>query len=135
DLSNAAGAAFDLTPVHEAAVALEAAATRFDAQPQPASSDAVAARNRLLVRVTHALNSRLYTAAGRFRQDPAAAMPILPLLARAGELAKLPKSSDAFGFLEAELIRGRNAVDATLRQATEDLASVPISSIVPCTSP
>ncbi len=119
DLAKAAGSAFDLSPTRQAAAALEAAAARFDAEAPPAAREAIAARNRLLVRVTHALNSTLYTAAGRFRQDPAAAMPILPLLARAGELAKLPTDSDAFGFLEAELIRGRNAVEATLREAIE----------------
>jgi hypothetical protein len=126
ELANAAGDAFDLTTTRRAAAALEEAATRFDAQAVATSATSaagVAARNRLLVRVTHALNSRLYTAAGHFRQDPAAGMPILPLLARAAELAKLDKNSDAFGFLEAELIRGRNAVEATLREVTETLNS------------
>jgi hypothetical protein len=81
--------------------------------------------------VTHALNSTLYTAAGPFRQDPAAALPVLPLLARAADLAKLQKNSDAFGVLEAELIRGRNAVDATLREAIEELKSPATSSTAP----
>ena len=56
-------------------------------------------------------------------------MPILPLLARARELPKLPKDSDTYGFLETELLRGRNAVDATLTETTRDidafLAAVP----------
>jgi len=119
DVAKAAGGAFDLSSTRAAAVGLQTAAGRFDAEAPPAAPEAIAARNRLLVRVTHALNSTLYTAAGRFRQDPAAAMPILPLLARTGELAKLPNNSDAFGFLEADLIRGRNAVEATLREAIE----------------
>jgi hypothetical protein len=126
ELSKAAGSAFDLSSTRQAAAALAAAAERFDAQPAPTSPDAIAGRNRLVVRITHALNSRLYTGAGRFRQDPAAAMPILPLLADVRQLARLPKNSDAFGFLEADLIRNRNAVEATLRAAT-----VSISSIVP----
>jgi N-acetylated-alpha-linked acidic dipeptidase len=121
DLSAAARGTFDLSATRAAAVALESAATRFDAQPAPASADAIAARNRLLVRATHALNSRLYTEAGRFRHDRAAEIPILPLLARASELPKLSKESNAFGFLEAELIRGRNAVEATLREVGEQL--------------
>jgi len=88
--------------------------------------------NELLVRVTHRLNSRLYTRAGRFDQDPAASVPILPLLARARELPTLAKDSDAYGFLETELLRGRNAVEATLREATREidvfLARVPSPS-------
>src|SRR5205814_5804385 len=117
----ATGSAFDLSTTRQAAAALETAAARFDAQAPPTSADAVAARNHVLVRATHALNSTLYTAAGRFRQDPAAAMPILPLLARAADLPKLSNNSDAFGFLEADLIRGRNAVEATLREAGEEV--------------
>lgn len=54
-------------------------------------------------------------------QDPAGNVPILPLLARARELPQLPKDSDTYGFLETELLRGRNAVDATLREATSDI--------------
>ena len=121
ELSKAGGTVFDLSTTRRAAEALAAAAAQFDAQTPPASPAAVAERNRLLVRVTHTLNSRLYTGAGRFRQDPAAAMPILPLLAPVADLAKLEKKSDAFGFLEADLIRGRNAVEATLRQAADEL--------------
>jgi N-acetylated-alpha-linked acidic dipeptidase len=123
DLSKACGSVFDLSTTRKAAVTLAASAARFDAQAPPASAAAVAERNRLIVRVTHALNSRLYTGAGRFRQDPAAAMPILPLLAQAADLAKLPKNSNEFGFLEAELIRGRNAVEATLRDISDKLKS------------
>jgi hypothetical protein len=63
----------------------------------------------------------LYTKAGRFDQDPAADLPILPLLARAKDLATLPLDGDEFGFLETELIRGRNQVDAVLRETAADL--------------
>jgi hypothetical protein len=64
----------------------------------------------------------LYTKAGRFDQDPAAAMPVLPLLARVRDLAKLSKDTDDYGFLETELLRGRNAVDAALQRALDELA-------------
>jgi hypothetical protein len=33
----------------------------------------------------------------------------------------MDRSSDAYGFLETELIRGRNAVEATLREALDEL--------------
>ena len=47
-------------------------AARLDALPPPSGADEARARNRLLVRLTHRLNARLYTKAGRFDQDPAA---------------------------------------------------------------
>jgi Zn-dependent M28 family amino/carboxypeptidase len=121
EIAKAAGSALELDSTREAAAKLAASAARLDAAPTPEAAVALAARNRLLVRVTHRLNSRLYSKAGRFEQDPAAAMPLLPLLARARELASLPPDSDAFGFLQTELVRGRNAVEATLRETTADI--------------
>jgi len=121
ELQHAAAASFDLAIAQAQAARLLATAERLDAQREPAATDAVAARNRLLVRVTHRLNSTLYTRAGRFDQDWAAALPILPLLARARELPALPLGGDAFGFLETELIRGRNAVVSTLADAADEI--------------
>ena len=77
--------------------------------------------NHLIVRLVHRLDSTPYTKGGRFDQDPAAEMPLLPLLARAKELPSLPRDSDEFGFLETELMRGRNAVEETLREAASEL--------------
>jgi hypothetical protein len=65
----------------------------------------------------------LYTKAGRFDQDPAAALPVLPLLARAKDLRALERDGDEYGFLETELIRGRNLVDATLRHALDAITN------------
>jgi hypothetical protein len=48
-------------------------------------------------------------------------MPVLPLLARVKELATLNKDSDEYGFLENELIRGRNNVESTLRHALDEI--------------
>jgi len=67
------------------------------------------------------LDPTLYTKAGRFDQDPAAPVPILPLLARVRELATIQRESNQYGFLETELLRGRNAVETTLRETTEDI--------------
>src|SRR2546427_508937 len=117
----AAGGALDLQSTNRAAAALLAAAMRRDGAPRPSDAKNRAALNQLLVRVTHQLNSRLYTKAGRFDQDPAANMPVLPLLARARELKALPKDSDTYGFLETELLRGRNAVESTLVEATREI--------------
>jgi hypothetical protein len=121
EIAKAAGAAFDLASTRKAATALAAAAARLDAAPLPAAEAARTARDRLLVRVTHRLNARLYSRADRFDQDPAAAVPVLPLLARARELPSLEPDSDALGFLETELVRGRNAVEATLHEATREI--------------
>jgi hypothetical protein len=119
DLSSAAGATFDLSSTLKLASALDDAALRFDRAPR---TD-VTAFNIVVVRLTHELNATLYTRAGRFDQDPAAALPVLPLLARVKDLATLSKDSDEYGFLETELIRGRNAVDATLRHALDEIAT------------
>jgi hypothetical protein len=119
DLSASAGAAFDLSGTLRAATALDLAAARFDQSPR---SDA-AAFNMLVIRLTHELNATLYTKAGRFDQDPAAALPILPLLARVKDLTTMKRETDEYGFLETELMRGRNAVDATLRHALEEIAA------------
>jgi Zn-dependent M28 family amino/carboxypeptidase len=121
DIAQEAAAAFDLTSTRKAAADLAAAAARLDGAPVPTEAAGRAARDRVLVGLTHRLNSRLYARAGRFDQDPAAAVPILPLLARARELSSLPPESDAFGFLETELVRGRNAVETTLRESTTEV--------------
>jgi hypothetical protein len=122
DLAATPGTGFDLTSTVRAAAGFEEAATRFDGAARPgASADAanVDAFNTLVVRLTHALNTTLYTSSVRFDQDPAAAEPVLPRLARVKDLATLPHDGDAYGFLTTTLIRGRNAVEYTLRDATE----------------
>ncbi len=123
ELGQASGGVFDLTSTKMAVRALADAATRLDAIPPPPDRGAAAAMNQVLVRVTHRLNAVLYTKAGRYDQDPAGAVPILPLLARVRELATLPRESDTYGFLETELLRGRNAVDATINDATREIAA------------
>jgi N-acetylated-alpha-linked acidic dipeptidase len=119
DLATSAGAAFDLSSTLKLATALEQAAGRFDHAPRPATDAGVSEFNRLVVRLTRELNSTLYTKSGRFDQDPAAELPVLPLLARVKDLATLPRDGDAWGFLETEMLRGRNEVESRLREATE----------------
>ncbi|HEY6357213.1 MAG TPA: M28 family peptidase, partial [Vicinamibacterales bacterium] len=118
DLAAAAGKTFDLTTTAAAAAILAEAATRFDAAPRPGTALGEEAFNHLVVQLTHRLNETLYTTSGRFDQDPAAAEPVLPLLARVKDLPGLPPGGDEFGFLTTSLVRGRNAVEATLREAT-----------------
>ncbi len=120
-LAKAAGTAFDLSGTRRSATALLTLAERFDAQAPPSDRNTIAARNALATRLTHRLNATLYTGAGRFDQDWAADLPHLPLLARAAELPSLAADADAAGFLRTDLLRGRNAVEATLRDATRSL--------------
>ena len=119
DLATGTESVFDLSSTLQFATSLDEAAGRLDRARPPVSDADAAAFNALVVRLTHQLNSTLYTASGRFDQDPAAELPLLPLLARVKDLASLPRESDEFGFLETAMIRGRNHVDATLREATD----------------
>jgi len=121
DIASAAGSHFDLTSTKASAAALFESASRLDAMARPSDAQRNAAMNAFLVRLTHRLNSTLYTRAGRFDQDPAASVPILPLLARARELPTLAQNSDTYGFLETELLRGRNAVETALRESTHEI--------------
>jgi hypothetical protein len=121
EVGTAAAGAFDLQSTSRASAALVASATKLDAAPRPSDARSREALNHLLVRVTHRLNSRLYTKAGRFDQDPAGNVSMLPLLSRARELKSLSKDSDTYGFLETELLRGRNAVESTLTEATHEI--------------
>jgi hypothetical protein len=117
DLSGPNATDFDLSSTVKLAALLDEAASRFDRAPRTNP----AAFNTVVFRLTHELNAALYTKAGRFDQDPAAAMPVLPLLARVKDLSTLSKDGDEYGFVETELIRGRNAVDDTLRRAIDEI--------------
>ncbi len=75
--------------------------------------------NRLLLALAHSLNATLYTESGRFDQDPAAPLPVLPGLDRARQLNKLDPGGDEYGFLLTRVIRERNRVAATLDNALE----------------
>jgi N-acetylated-alpha-linked acidic dipeptidase len=119
DLAASAGSAFDLASTLTLAATLEDAAARFDRAPKPVSDIGIAELNTLVVRLTHELNSTLYTKSGRFDQDPAAELPVLPLLARVKDLATFSREGDDFGFLETDMVRGRNRVESALREAIE----------------
>jgi hypothetical protein len=123
DLAAATGPVFDLAPTLKLAAALQEAAARFDRASRPAGDAGIAEFNRVAVRLTHELNSTLYTRAGRFDQDPAADLPVLPLLGRVKDLSALPRHGDEFGFVETQMIRGRNAVESRLRDAVATIES------------
>jgi len=59
----------------------------------------------------------LYTRVGRFDYDPAMAMPELPPLLEAAQLAEVDPESDAAKTLRVAAIRGRNRLGQALREA------------------
>lgn len=128
DLPAAVGAHLELAPLAERAAQLEtkaieleelAGGLRRQAESEPAVQERMAELNRLLLKLSHGLNATLYTASGRFEQDPAAPLPILPGLDRARELAQLDPASDRYGFLRTQMVRERNRVAATLDDALD----------------
>ncbi|HKI55776.1 MAG TPA: M28 family peptidase [Trueperaceae bacterium] len=111
----AAGEDFDLAPAAEAVDALHAA---LDSFYECVASGAIASAEAN--DVIHSLARRLvpinFTTQGAFRHDPALTIPPLPDLALALRLGSL--GEDERGFARMELLRGRNRVVATLRDAT-----------------
>ncbi|MFQ5927696.1 MAG: M28 family peptidase [Terriglobia bacterium] len=130
DLQAAVGTHLELTALSERAERLEAKARELEALAErlgrggagaPARQPRIAELNRLLLKLSHELNATLYTATGRFRQDPAAHLPILPGLDRARALAQLDPTSDRYGFLRTQMVRERNRVAHTLDAALDDI--------------
>lgn len=128
DLQAAVGSHLDLASLAGQAARLEAMATELEAVGEQlrqrgtslgSARQRIAQMNRLLMKVSHGLNATLYTAAGRFEQDPAAPLPILPGLDRSRELGKLDPASDPYGFLKTQMVRERNRVASTLDDALD----------------
>jgi len=76
-----------------------------------------AAINACYQALGHALIPVGYTAAGPFAHDPALETGFLPALRAAKSLVGLDPASDEAKFLAVDLVRGRNAVNAALREA------------------
>jgi N-acetylated-alpha-linked acidic dipeptidase len=112
----AAGDAFDLSPARQAAAELDEALQGFYAAVE---SGAVAtdAANAVIQALARRLVPVNFTTHGAFRHDPALTIPPLPDLALALELKALPAEDRPFAAME--LLRGRNRVVATLREAAE----------------
>jgi len=113
------GDRFDLDPartrtltLQQDAAMLHAALERLrvriaDEESAPAN---VAAINVALMALGRAIIPLYYTAAGPFGHDPALAVPALPLLDAARQLAVAPVDSDAAKFAAVALQRGLNQV-------------------------
>ncbi len=111
----AAGDRFDLQPAAVAASNLSGVLDRFysalDAGGIPADS-----ANQVLKGLARILVPINYTRGPRFTHDPALNVPPLPAIAEAEILDGA--SPDQIGFVETQLLRGRNRVVAALREAT-----------------
>jgi hypothetical protein len=131
ELNNAAGNHLDLSPLLAQAERLAKDAFVLDALAGVVAHDSAVAPgiattrqrvrglNRLFLKLAHELNATLYTSSGRFDQDPAAPLPVLPGLDPVRRLAQLDPASDQYGFLRTRLIRERNRVAATLDDASD----------------
>jgi len=112
DLQTAVESHLDLVQLGDRAARLQAKATELEAMAERLRRQTgsgvsirplVAELNRLLLRVSHGLNATLYTAVGRFEQDIAGPLPILPGLDVApGELGQLDPMSNHYGFLRTQ---------------------------------
>jgi hypothetical protein len=81
---------------------------------------------RVMLDLARAINPVLYTAAGRYGQDPAAAQPLLPGLALAGELPRLDAAGDPteYRFAQAQLRRELNRIADAVGRALELVTGV-----------
>jgi len=130
DLQAGVGSHLELAQAAQLAQSVESKAVEFDragdvlrrhGQGNAALAALIPRFNRLVLRVAHELNATLYTAAGRFEQDAAAPLPILPGLGRARELRRLDPAGDDYGFLLTQMVRERNRVSHTLADAHEHM--------------
>ncbi len=121
---DAAGERFPLGDVIELARQFREAATRLNARAGAVQTEEeIAAVNQVGIDLSRLLNPVLFTIAGPYEFDPALQMPVLPGLARAAELATLDPASSEYRFLRTWLVRQRNRVADTLRQANRIVAS------------
>ena len=111
----AAGDRFDLQPAAAAAKGLSDTLDKFygalDAGHIPADR-----ANPVLQGLARILVPINYTRGPRFTHDPALNVPPLPAIAEAAGLDGVPP--DQMGFVQTQLLRGRNRVVAALREAT-----------------
>lgn len=116
----AAGDLFDLKPASDAVETLDGLLQRFYAG---VASGSVASHeaNDVIQSLARQLVPINFTTQGAFRHDPALTIPRLPDLALALELRDLPETQRRFA--QMELLRGRNRVVATLRDAARRVES------------
>jgi hypothetical protein len=113
-----AGGGFDLGPATAAAARLDELCARLSqAASRVTGGEPARHINTCLRRLGRTLIPTTYTATGPFGHDPALETAFLPRLAGVRRLAALPPDGDEAKFLRVDLVRGRNAVTASIRHA------------------
>jgi len=120
DIQTAAGTNFDLSSCLERLRRLRSVTRQVDSVTRQMRE---APRDRRIddgiLRLSRILHAALYTELGPYEQDIAGPLPVLPALDPARKLADMDPTSDAYGFLEAHLIRERNRINHALDRALE----------------
>jgi copper chaperone CopZ len=93
-----------------------AAAAAADGGITPAQAEHV---NQAILGVLRHLIPVNYTSVGPFHHDPATPRPVVPAMDGVRRLAELQPGTDDYGFLRTSLVRNRNWVSYTLRQAAD----------------
>ncbi len=124
DLQQAAGDHVDLGALQDRVAALREQVEELARRSQDAHTpDEIAAANRQMKTLSRVLIPATYTLAGRFDQDPAWRLALLPSLQPARRLKALDPHSDEYHFLNTRLVRSINAFSFALRQALEALGA------------
>ncbi|TMI99042.1 MAG: Zn-dependent exopeptidase M28 [Bacillati bacterium ANGP1] len=115
------GDRFDVSDCLREAERLLAAAGQFtkDAKSQSGDMKNASVVNRTLMQLGRILIPVLYTRVGRFDHDAAMAIPALPPLLEAGQLADVDPESDEAKALRVAAVRGRNRLVQALREARQ----------------
>lgn len=123
ELQDSAGDSLDLSITDERASQLTELAEKLAQRCAKAQDEEmIEALNQQMKTLSRLLIPITYTAIGRFDHDPAWGLPNLPTLNDVKRLAELDRSSDEYLFLYTQLVRNRNKVNFTLREAIRVLA-------------
>jgi hypothetical protein len=110
--------AFDLTPLYDAAIRLNAAALAFRAASEAAEGPRCQEMDVALMRVSRALVPINYTSGDRFQPDPALTLPPWPALQGLRDLALAVRDPARAPFFQVQARRTRNRILHALNEAT-----------------
>lgn len=123
-LSVVAGEHLDLRMVQRQISALTERVTGLAARVAAATDpEEMKKVNRQMKMLSRILIPITYLSTGRFEHDPAWTIPFLSCLQDARRLAQLPSDDDDYHYLKTELVRSRNALSFSLRQALDAIAN------------
>jgi Iap family predicted aminopeptidase len=112
----------EATRIEALAEQLAAECAEGDANPETPAR--LARVNHTLMKLSRILNPPLYSNVGMFHHPPAVAIPLLPGLQSAAQLASLDPGSDEYKFLRTRLLRERNRVVHALSTALEEVRAI-----------